>query len=68
MKKYPVKSIGYGRGMWVGLPGGFVGSGAAAVPSQPPPKMGGVMWGYWKPYFLLLGKELRNSSVTVKHQ
>ena len=26
------------------------------------------MWGYWKPYFLLLGKELRNSSVTVKYQ
>ena len=24
-----------------------------------------VLWGYWTPYPLLLGKELRNPSVTV---
>ena len=51
-----------------GLLDGLLGSGAAAVPSQPPPKMGGVMRGYWKSYFFFLGKELRNSSVTVKYQ
>ena len=41
---------------------------AAAVQSQPPSKMRGAMWGYGKPYFLLLGRELRNFSVTVKYQ
>ena len=52
----------------VGLPYGLVWRGAAAVPSQPPPRMGGVMWGYGKPYFLLLDRKWRNSSVTVKYQ
>ena len=29
--------------------------------------MVGEVWGYWTPYSLLLGKELREPSVTVKH-
>ena len=50
------------------LPDVLVRSGAAAVPSQLPPMMGGVMWSYWRPYFLLLDRQLRNSSATVKYQ
>ena len=75
-KKYPV--MGKDMGEYVGqaaarpgdggLPDGLVRSGVAAVPSQPPPKIGGVMWSYWKTYFLLLDRQLRNSSVTVKYQ
>ena len=47
-----------------GLPDGLVGS-AATVPSQPPPMMGGLVWSYWRFYFMLRDSQLRNSSVTV---
>ena len=50
-----------------GLPDGLVRS-AAAVPSQPPSMMEGMMWNYWRPYFLLLDKQFRNSNVKVKYQ
>ena len=30
--------------------------------------VGGVVWGYWKPYPLLLGKEVRDLGVIVKQQ
>ena len=33
-----------------------------------PIMVGDVVWGYGTPYPLLLGKELRNPSLTVKHQ
>ena len=51
----------------VGLLCGLMRSGATAVLSQPPPRMEGMMWSYWRSYFLLLDRQLRDFNVTVKY-
>ena len=50
----------------VGLFCGLMRSGATAVPTQTPPMLEGMKGGYWKINLLLLGRQLRDSNVTVK--
>ena len=51
----------------VGLLDDLVRSGCGCTITGPI-IVGGVVWGYWKPYPLLLGKEMRDRGVIVKHQ
>ena len=66
---YPAKGMCYGEKF--GTRGGKRMAGRPSwwpcgEEDMTPIMVGDVVWGYWTPYSLLLGKELRNASVTVK--